>query len=815
MKVVVILVAALLLAPVTATGQGQFVFDNRALPDVNARFVLCTDPPGTSSVSGDQYHVQLLVGPYEVGFDPSQAIASWMVSFRTGLAAGYVNPATFTVPGMFGEATVLVRAYRGESWDTSPVRYEGVFLTPLGVAPGPPGMVPLGTSPLVLCAPGPPPDDGLDRWTWHGTVSSDLNGVTYGNGRFVVVGSYSPQGGILVSDDGHHWTRIQPPATNDLRRVAFGADRFVAVGNAGTILTSPDGSSWARRESGTTNNLAGVGYGAGQYLAVGEGGTILVSPDAGHWAPRDSGLGYPEDFNAVVYGNGTYFIGGYSGLLSSTNTQTWHYTLGFGYLADAVFANGLFGAVERTWAGTFTNAVFWGNYSGIDYWITEGFSTNLNVLGGANLTGVTFGEGKFVAVSDLDGAFVVSNDGTNWVSGKAPTFSSLSSVAYGNGLFVAVGKAGALLTSSDGESWRREAAGNSGWFLSAAYGNSTYVVAGAAARLDDGTLVQRRILSSADGETWTEAPPIADPLAVESQPVHGLAYGNGRFVAVSELEGSSSQVSTNGIDWWASASLPGGNAVAYGNGLFVSVGPDSSRLLGPGASVSEDGLTWTRIWLIPAADTLRAITFSSPAFFAVGDNYAVRFTTDGSWSEFSVGGSSLYGVALNSERAVTVGAAGGIILSPHDPAWSPTTNTLYSVAFGNGRFVAVGANGVILSSSNLVNWVLRNSPTTNDLYAVNYLNGRFLAVGANGTILKSGLPASEFAFGPIQTTASGLQVFIGGDPGQEITIQTSTDLINWRDLLTLARPADGIVLLDRNPSQPFAFYRAILQGGLP
>jgi hypothetical protein len=43
-----------------------------------------------------------------------------------------------------------------------------------------------------------------------------------------------------------------------LRGITYGNGKFVMVGNAGTILTSPDSKSWTKRESGTSQHLRRV-----------------------------------------------------------------------------------------------------------------------------------------------------------------------------------------------------------------------------------------------------------------------------------------------------------------------------------------------------------------------------------------------------------------------------------------------------------------------------------------------------------------------------------------------------------------------------
>ncbi len=156
MKCAWLFLLATLFASIVALGQGQFLFNNRVPPQIDARFVLSTDPPGTSSVAGFDYHVQLLSGPAGIGAANLYPVA--LTDFRTGAAVGYVNELTVTVPGALAAQIVLVqvRAFRGARWEDSSVRYEGFFATSLtepGI--GSPHYVFMGTSPLVLSVPEP------------------------------------------------------------------------------------------------------------------------------------------------------------------------------------------------------------------------------------------------------------------------------------------------------------------------------------------------------------------------------------------------------------------------------------------------------------------------------------------------------------------------------------------------------------------------------------------------------------------------------------------------------------------------------------
>lgn len=81
-------------------------------------------------------------------------------------------------------------------------------------------------------------------------------------------------------------------------------------------------------------------------------------------------------------------------------------------------------------------------------------------------TGVAYGAGRFVMVgtNEVTG---ISEDGTEWIEGGAAAAdNNWQSVAYGNGLFVAVSSSGTgnrVMTSPDGETWtsRTSAADNS------------------------------------------------------------------------------------------------------------------------------------------------------------------------------------------------------------------------------------------------------------------------------------------------------------------------------------------------------------------
>ena len=128
------------------------------------------------------------------------------------------------------------------------------------------------------------------------------------------------------------------------------------------------------------------------------------------------------------------------------------------------------------------------------------------------LCGLTYGNNQFVGVSAK--IYKSADNGATWQEYASGTTKALNSIAYGNGLFVAVGDTGTILTSPDGITWTQRTSGTRRCFRNVAYGNSLYVAVG-----DTGT-----ILTSPDGITWTQR------TSGSTYDLWGITYGNNQFV---------------------------------------------------------------------------------------------------------------------------------------------------------------------------------------------------------------------------------------------------------------------------------------------
>jgi hypothetical protein len=197
------------------------------------------------------------------------------------------------------------------------------------------------------------------NWTARAQPSNWLLGVAYGNGKYVAVGqnwlNYATNGSCLVSTNGMNWADRDVGTRQELAAIAWGQDRFVAVGHRGAVTISADGETWSEQSSGTTEYLRAVAWGNGLFVAVGHEGTLITSTDGVIWTERDTGTSQP--LNSVAYGGGWFVVcGGEGTLLGSTIGVAWNLRLvgsrerlaGVAWLQDSFLMAGNRGLLLRS-----------------------------------------------------------------------------------------------------------------------------------------------------------------------------------------------------------------------------------------------------------------------------------------------------------------------------------------------------------------------------------------------------------------------------------------------------------------------------------
>ena len=247
-------------------------------------------------------------------------------------------------------------------------------------------------------------------------------------------------------------------------------------------------------------------------------------------------------------------------------------------------------------------------------------------------------------------------DQTSWVARTSAADLGWDSVAYGNGIFVAVGEAAGygfagVMTSPDGITWTSRVAAISGaTWGGVTFGNGIFVAVSSCCGIGNG------VMTSSDGITWTSR----NSVASQSDNWNDVTFGNGLFVAVADDRTYRVMTSPDGITWTArtAAAANSWRSVTYGDGLFVAVGYSGSS---NGVMTSPDGITWTAR-VSAENNSWRGITYANGLFVAVSTDGVNRVMT------------SPNGITWTAEKA-------------------SAANSWRSVTYGNGIFVAVSADG--------------------------------------------------------------------------------------------------------------------------
>lgn len=148
----------------------------------------------------------------------------------------------------------------------------------------------------------------------------EFHGITFGAGRFVAVGSYSSAdlgdvGLVITSLDGVFWTLVRAQSNEYPMEVSYGDGNWVVVGSyrpsdvdQSLVLDSINGTSWSRRSMPAAfdaNLLSGVAHGAGiGFVAVGDTGPAVFSNNGIDWV--DAGLPSDDIFNGIAFSQGRF-----------------------------------------------------------------------------------------------------------------------------------------------------------------------------------------------------------------------------------------------------------------------------------------------------------------------------------------------------------------------------------------------------------------------------------------------------------------------------------------------------------------------------
>ena len=270
-----------------------------------------------------------------------------------------------------------------------------------------------------------------------------------------------------------------------------------------------------------------------------------------------------------------------------------------------------------------------------------------------------------------------------------------------DGRFYAVGYAGLYMRSSDlGLTWDViEDQGSGGddptLYRNIHWLNGVYLRVGNSGR---GFWV------STDGELWTD---YADDMGL-GQWIGGVAYGNGMWLAAGGC--GVTLGSTDAVTWTNTYDAPGqagcehARTIAYGNGVFVTVGNNGAPAY---SAVTTDGLTFTDYFETSDFGWHTAQFAFGQFWVALDDGSAVMVSSDGvTWTAATLPVHRYQRVSYTAGRLVLTTSDGVMLVSTNGTDFVDIdAPTMGGVVYGGGVWLGQSSGTLNRSDDNGATWV--------------------------------------------------------------------------------------------------------------
>jgi hypothetical protein len=450
------------------------------------------------------------------------------------------------------------------------------------------------------------------------------------------------------------------------------------------------------------------------------------------------------NFNTVEYTNGYFVVGGGSnnGLYYSTNGINWTATPVTSNNFNSITYDGtnwIAGGDNGVWYTSNPPTGAWTNAS-LQPWIVGG-----NLPSSGAWTSMAYGNGTYVAIQQGGTAAAYStNNGVTWVSSTLPVSTLWNSISYNNGVFVAVAYTRqTAYSTNNGQTWTAGATiggSGTGWYNSASgtVSGVNYVVSynnlGPAA------------YSTNNGVSWT-----LSTLPAISGQWDNICFGNGIFILITN--GTSTAVSSNGgVSWVSGGNLPisqNWNSITYGNGVFVAVGGGGTVA----AYSTNNGSSWISTTM-PTSSNWQSVTYGNGVFAAISANSTVAAcsTNNGkSWTSSSLPSTANWR-QLAYGNGIFVTMVNGSKNTTYSKVFNPVqVNSICSTSdytvVGAGNF-GISSGGLFTSINNGVSYTQTSS--TIDIYNSVTYDGTNWIAGGNGSVVYTANPTGTWTYSNIQ-----------------------------------------------------------------
>lgn len=607
--------------------------------------------------------------------------------------------------------------------------------------------------------------DPIDNWTQHsmGNTASQRAAV-WGKARFVAADYW---GGMTMSYDGINWTSSgDAPAFDQQPVLAFGNDVFVVGGKKDGVAEaqlcySTDGRFWSAASfPAGIPQVRGIAFGDGKFLALADDGNVLTSTDGITWTASIAGAA--PDFRHVVWDGNTWLAIAENDAGSQTEAvwtsldgTSWSPQTELGFDAYALFAQngvayaiGWYGGIQRStdhglsWTPTYI--------PGDSRWST------FNMAAADDGTLLVLARAMDEAGSPY--ALLVSNNGTQWTRSTANSGNTLvaddgETLAFGAGRFLTLENGGMVRVCDP--------------FYPSNSAPTPAFTAHPATLAARQSALYAAVSGDADGDPLTYIWDFGSQIGLEdgASTVRTFDFGGSYTVTLHVSDGRGGLTTiTQAVtvtDPASTFTLRTSNTtkdlfdIAANTNLAVAVGGNGGVIL-----TSPDGVTWTPQTVASSGNIyFRGATWDGSKFIVVGQDYrwetingwvGVIYTSpDGTtWTRRYLGdtvSTELQAVASDGTGAVAVGRSGTVLSSADGLSWSPVAvsgldfnDKVEGVAWSGSTYVLtsyVSTNGTckVFTSTDRTNWIDRSSgaglASWQDLRKIAWLNDRFVASG--------------------------------------------------------------------------------------
>ncbi len=277
--------------------------------------------------------------------------------------------------------------------------------------------------------------NALDDWFINDTgVVAPLSDVAFGNGTWVATGGFfdTPRT-LIVSSNGTSWQDRSACVPVPPYCLIFANGLFVGGGLGGKISVSAEDCVWSEYDSGLVSGIVGITHFQDMYVVLSQRKGIAVSSNAIDWFVTQNEFGDSVAASITSSGRQIVFVTEYGETFSSTNGVIWTFQQG-PLFTQVAFANGVY--VGASWGGGIWTA-------------NENLAWQFVSESPAYVSSLRIENGVLFA-TDFDGNIFTSPDATNWLRRIVPkriAYSPLRGITYGEGRFVAVGQDGTTLTT--------------------------------------------------------------------------------------------------------------------------------------------------------------------------------------------------------------------------------------------------------------------------------------------------------------------------------------------------------------------------------